>query len=184
VVVSIPVTEVTPLSMWRNWGSDIVLSPKMERKFKIAGTWIWSVETASKIHLLMTLEEERPIRYSSIAGMLCLSRARSVMNCYRVDYVRTKPSIRGSGIVTRLYRRLAEDGMVVMSGSSQSKHSQRLWKRLCMSKNSSVYVMDSAGSIRKARIRGDVVTDGKIGVHDGSEKSVMLLSKRRPKRAK
>lgn len=184
VVKKISVRNVTPLHMWDGWAEEVGRSPSLQRAWKLGEVYVWIAWRGNSIHLLLTRSRSKPTTFSKIDGILSLNSVRSVEHCYRVGYVRFRQSIRGGGLAQRLYKRVVRElGIVIMSGSVQSPHSQILWKRLCRGRNPRVYAMDRNRKILPARIQRGEVTAGGAGVYDDG-KRVMLFSMYKPKPTK
>ncbi len=181
MVGRISVRDVTPLASWTDWGSEIGRSPSLERVWRIGDVHVWMAWHGVSVHFLLTRSRTRPTKFSKIDGILSLNLVRSVKDCYRVGYIRFRSSIRGGGLAQKLYRKIVRElGIVIMSGSVQSPHSQILWKRLCRGRQPRVYVMDRARRIVPARIQSGEIVSASGGAYD-DPKRVMLFSMYKPR---
>lgn len=183
MVKSIKATQVYSLGSWAGWARKYFLKPSLERLFRIGPVTVWSISRGACINVLIVKGTDRPTKPSDIAGILYLSKCYRIKDCYRVGYLRIRPSYRGYGIAKRLYRKLVEEaGIVIMSGSEQTVKSQRLWRELCRGRKTRVHMFEGRKKLlTKASVVNGVIWGGDKCPYDMGADVTLVLSARKPR---
>lgn len=83
--------------------------------------------------------------YNWIVGFMELTSARSGWKSFEVGMSWIQPALRGKGLGKEMYdTAVLHDGIILMSGTSQSTASQRIWQSMIRDNRYTVYAIDLA----------------------------------------